>query len=76
MKRQIVEVLDEWTLLGMHRKAIQIALRLLEHRFGKLTPELRHTVEQLSDDSLDELAPAAIDFTTLAEAESWIAQRR
>jgi len=75
-KRQIVEVLDQWTLLGMHRKAIQVALRLLEHRFGPLSPKLRSAVEQLSDESLDELAPAVMDFATLADAEAWIAQRR
>jgi hypothetical protein len=44
-----VEVIDEWTLLGMHRKAIQVALRLLEHRFGQVSAELRSAVEQLSD---------------------------
>jgi len=65
-----------WTSDALHRKAIEVALRLLQHRFGQVSAKLRSDVEQLSDESLDELAPAVMDSATLADAESWIAQRR
>jgi hypothetical protein len=75
-KRQIVELKDMWTSDALHHKAIQVAIRLLEHRFGQVSAKLRSDVEQLSDESLDELAPAVMDFATPADAEAWITQRR
>ena len=75
-KRQIVVLKDMFTSDALRRKGIQMALRLLEHRFGQLSPGLRDAVEQLSDDSLDDLALAVMDFATVADAESWIAHRR
>ena len=70
------ELLDEWTLKGMHQKAIEVAIRLLERRFGAPPPELRHAIEQMPDAKLDELTDAILDFGSMSDAQAWIERHR
>jgi hypothetical protein len=51
------------------RKAIEVALRLLQHRFGQLSPNFARSRGTTSYDSLEELAPAVNEFSTLADAD-------
>jgi hypothetical protein len=75
-RTQVMAVMNEWVEEAVHARAKLTALRLLQHRFGDLPPELRGAIDQLPLDTLDELEPAILDFKTLAEAAAWIEQRR
>jgi predicted transposase/invertase (TIGR01784 family) len=57
---------------GEHQKAKSLVLRQLTRRFGKLNSRLTNTVEKLEITQLDELAEALLDFTDVADLESWL----
>lgn len=49
-----------------------IVLRQLRRRCGDLPAALQERVHRLSTSQLEELADALLDFTSIADAESWI----
>jgi hypothetical protein len=57
-RSQVVALMHEWTeeFIGeaVHAKGKVVAMRLLQHRFGPISPELRGQVEELSLDALDD----------------------
>jgi hypothetical protein len=75
-KRQIVEIIDEWTLTGMRRQAMKSIFAQLEHRFGPVSFQMRETIEVMPIDVLDQLSIAVLDFAERADAEAWISEHR
>jgi hypothetical protein len=49
-----------------------IALRLLQQRFGAEPATLQDRIHRLSPSQLAELIMAVINFTDLAEAQTWV----
>ena len=66
--RAFQEILQE----GRSREACDLAGRLLERRFGPLTPALFARVEALSLPELEELSLALLEFQTLEDLSRWL----
>lgn len=75
-KRQLVELLDEWTSTGMRQQSIRTAIRLLEHRFGTLPTNTQEVLLKLPRETLEELAIAVLDFRDFQDAQSWLSSHR
>jgi flagellar biosynthesis/type III secretory pathway protein FliH len=60
---------------GRVREALSLVERLLNRRFGSLSPSLQEAVRQLSVAQLEELAEALLDFENEADLEAWLNQR-
>lgn len=58
--------------LGEERKALAIALRLLNRRIGLLDEAAEAKVRQLSINQLDDLSEALLDFTTPPDLDRWL----
>ena len=57
---------------GINRE-ISLIFRLLIRRVGELPEKLRQRVETLSLEELENLGEALLDFTSLADLQSWLA---
>ena len=53
-----------------------LILRLLNRRVGVLSPQLLAQIQQLTLPQLEDLGEALLDFTGLADLESWLNQDR
>jgi Domain of unknown function (DUF4351) len=60
--------------VGGQKEAQTLILRLLNRRVGVLHLELELQVKALPLDRLEDLHDAALDFTQIAELESWLSQ--
>ena len=49
-------------------------IRLLTRKLGNLTPQLQTQVNSLKIDTLESLGEALLDFTSIADLESWLSQ--
>jgi predicted transposase YdaD len=56
---------------GIQRER-SLILRLLTRRVGELPENLRQRVETLSLEQLENLGEALLDFTSLADLQSWL----
>ncbi|MEA3644063.1 MAG: DUF4351 domain-containing protein, partial [Lamprobacter sp.] len=57
---------------GRQREA-QLALRLLRRRLGTLSKAQQARIQALSADQLEELIEALLDFSAIADLETWLA---
>ena len=57
---------------GLQQGESRVAMRLLERRFGKLTPTVRRRIEQLALPQLDALCEALLDFQSKDELTRWL----
>ena len=75
-KRAIVQVVDMWEEAGIakgrRQKAEQLALTLLEHRFGSLPHDLSETIRHLPEAMLDEILIATLEFKSAADVSAWV----
>jgi len=55
-----------------HEGAEAMVLRLLNRRFGKLSPALKSQIEVLTIDQLEQLGDALLDFTEIADLVGWL----
>ncbi len=67
-------LISSWERKGLHTGREDIIVRLLRRRFGSIAPEVIERIDLLSDDQLNELAEALLDFTSLADLETWLDQ--
>jgi len=58
--------------LGEERKALSIALRLLNRRIGLLDEAAEARVRELSINQLDDLSEALLDFATPIDLDHWL----
>ena len=49
-------------------------IRLLTRKLGNLTPQLQTQVSSLKIDTVESLGEALLDFTSVADLESWLSQ--
>lgn len=73
-KRAIVEVYDPWKEEGIREGMAQITVRQLTHRFGTPPASVVDQVNALPKSSLDDLAIEMLNFSSLREAEEWLAR--
>jgi hypothetical protein len=75
----VMEIVTSWMEQGLEqgrvREALSLVERLLNRRFGSLSPSLQEAVRQLSVAQLEELAEALLDFENEADLEAWLNQR-
>ena len=59
---------------GIHDGKETLIARLMEKRLGVVPPEMTARLNTLSSDDLDDLGVAILDFSTLADLESWLSR--
>ena len=65
------EIKEEGREEGVQRERSFI-LRLLTRRVGELPPDVRQRVETLSLEQLENLGEALLDFSSMADLQSWL----
>ena len=66
--------IEEGRQEGRQEGESSLVLRLLRRRFGSLPEELEIRVRALPVERLEALGEALLDFGSLADAETWLAQ--
>ena len=57
---------------GRQAEAVALTLRLLEHRFGVLTPSQQASIQELSLTALETLLVALLDFQGPEDLNTWL----
>jgi predicted transposase YdaD len=65
---------QEGEQLGAQREAAALILRQITHRFGTLPTSAVTHIEQLPIEQLETLSVACLDFRSLTDLETWLAQ--
>lgn len=65
------EIKEEGREEGLQREKTLI-LRLLTRRVGELPQDVRQRLETLSLEELENLGEALLDFTSIADLQSWL----
>ncbi|WP_445627319.1 Rpn family recombination-promoting nuclease/putative transposase [Nostoc sp. DSM 114167] len=60
---------------GREEATVNLVMRQLKKRFGELTPEMRSAITGLPLPVLEDLSEALLDFTGVADLQSWLAER-
>ena len=60
---------------GRQEEAASLILRMLTKRFGSLEDDAQSSVRALSLENLEALSEALLDFDSMSELNTWIAQR-
>ncbi|HWE02594.1 MAG TPA: DUF4351 domain-containing protein [Tepidisphaeraceae bacterium] len=68
------EGLSEGLSQGLSQGRRLLVLRLLRRQFGDVPTEISDQVGRLSESLLDEMGEALLDFATLADAKTWLAE--
>jgi hypothetical protein len=73
-----MEIVTSWMEQGIEQGIKQgersLALRILTRKFGDLPASLRSHIDTLTLDQLNNLGEALLDFQTLNDLETWLAQ--
>ncbi|MBE9190793.1 Rpn family recombination-promoting nuclease/putative transposase [Gloeocapsopsis crepidinum LEGE 06123] len=60
---------------GQQEEAVNLTIRQLSKRFGKISNDLHASISSLPLPVLEELSEALLDFTSLAELQAWLQAR-
>ncbi|WP_341528206.1 DUF4351 domain-containing protein [Nostoc sp. UHCC 0302] len=75
-EEEVMEIVTSWMREGIQRgqqqEAITLIMRQLTRRFGSLTPQLQEQIQSLPVVELENLGEALLDFSTIADLESWL----
>ncbi|WP_164928495.1 DUF4351 domain-containing protein [Gloeobacter violaceus] len=71
-ERQRAEQAEQRAEQAEWRKALSLVLRLLARQVGPLEPGVNERIGGLSDEGLDALAEALLDFGSAAELHNWL----
>ncbi|GAA6616960.1 hypothetical protein NUACC26_027680 [Scytonema sp. NUACC26] len=66
------EGLQQGRAEGREQEAVTLVLRQLNRRFRTLDSQLQQQIQNLSVSSLEDLAEALLDFTTVADLQAWL----
>ncbi|KYC39135.1 hypothetical protein WA1_34770 [Scytonema hofmannii PCC 7110] len=58
---------------GRQQEAANLIVRQLTKRFGELSGEMRSSISSLPLPVLEDLSEAFLDFTSVADLQSWLA---
>src|SRR5437660_4298185 len=67
--------LEEGRQEGRQEGQYRIVQRLLERRWGKLSPQVEQRLQALISQQLELLAEALLDFRSQADLETWLSDR-
>ncbi|NJL63283.1 MAG: DUF4351 domain-containing protein [Methylacidiphilales bacterium] len=78
-QEDVMQIVTSWMEQGIEqgiergRKQGELAMlnRLLNRRFGSLSPQLQERIENLPIPQLEELGEALLDFTAIEDLEAW-----
>ena len=62
--------------IGEERASRAILMRLLTRKFGQLPGDIQEQIGSLSQDKLEQLADALLEFAALEDVRSWLTQKR
>ncbi|NJM73622.1 MAG: DUF4351 domain-containing protein [Scytonema sp. RU_4_4] len=74
-QRNREEAKQEGRQEGRQEEGQNLILRLLNRRFGEIDASLIQQVKELSIEQLENLGEALLDFTTVADLETWFKQQ-
>ena len=66
------EIFGQGEQKGRQAEAVGISLRLLEHRFGVLSPSQQASIKALSLTALEALSVALLDFQGPEDLNTWL----
>ena len=66
------EAKEEGREEGEQEATLKLVIRLLTKRFGELSEEIRDSISGLSLTTLENLSEALLDFTSLADLQTWL----
>ena len=66
------EIKEEGRELGREQEAQSLILRQLTRRVGELPQQTRQRVENLSLEQLENLGEALLDFSSMADLQTWL----
>ncbi len=73
------EIKEEWLEQGLEQgreeATVNLVIRLLTKRFGKISQETRSSISSLPLPVLEDLSEALLDFTDLTDLQSWLASK-
>jgi len=62
---------------SFRREAMEsVIVRLMNRRFGSVSPEIKKRLDTLSPDELDELTDNLFDFTSTVDVENWLVRHK
>ena len=70
-----MEIVTSWMQTGIEQGERSLALRQLTRKFGELRATLRSRIDALTIDQLNHLGEDLLDFQTLNDLETWLAQQ-
>jgi len=77
-RQALMQITNQWEehgiRIGQEQGSRAILLRLLSHKFESVSTQLREQIDSLSQDKLEQLADAVLDFSTVADVQSWMAR--
>ncbi len=66
------EIKEEGREEGREEATVNLIVRLLTKRFGEISPEMRSVISGLPLPILEDLSEALLDFTSVADLQSWL----
>jgi chorismate mutase len=77
-KERVMQIVTSWMEQGIEQgvqtATLKSVLRVLTRRVGELDAGVNKRLQQLSVSQLEDLLDAALDFTQIADLESWLSQ--
>jgi predicted transposase YdaD len=69
------EIKEEGREEGREEATVNVIIRLLTKRFGKISEEMRSSISSLPLPVLEDLSEALLDFTSFADIQIWLKGR-
>lgn len=57
---------------GIQKGEVKLVIRLLNRKFGEISPHLTQTIRQLSVEQLENLGEALLNFQTEEDLTNWL----
>ena len=81
-KEGVMQIVTSWMEQGIEqgieqgeqKEALRLVSRVLNRRVGELDAAVIDRLQQLSVSKLEELLDVALDFTSIADLETWLSQ--
>lgn len=74
MQEGVMTIITSWAEQGAEEEARSLVLRLLARKVGELPQLVRLQIDPLSTTQLEALGEALLDFSSLSDLETWLAE--
>lgn len=71
-KEDVMEIMTSWKEEGVQLGSVNIILRQLNKRFGKIDKSTENTLSKLSVKNLEELSESLFDFKDVSDLQVWL----